>query len=76
MQLHARRDVYDYGLLPLHSLCPQLDSLSTLQRLHSEFLARSTSSLRTGESEGVLVKHGWQGRAVLPGSCTRMHVHA
>ena len=42
MQLGPRRDVWEFGLLPLHTLCPQLDSVATLQRMHVQLLGLSS----------------------------------
>lgn len=42
MQLQPRREVLEYGLLPLHAACPQLDGALTLAHMHAKLLASST----------------------------------
>ncbi|MEW5320107.1 MAG: hypothetical protein WDW38_011206 [Sanguina aurantia] len=41
--LQARREVSEYGALPLHALCPQLDSHAALQSLHLRLLSKSSA---------------------------------
>lgn len=40
--LQPRREVWDYGLLPLHGLCPQLDGPNAVLRLHRALHALAT----------------------------------
>ena len=49
MSLAPRELLYEYGLIPLHSLCPTLDSLPTLFSLHEQLIG--LSSLDSGESK-------------------------
>ncbi len=39
--VQPRREVWDYGGLPLQALVPQLDGLQTLLAFHGKLLARS-----------------------------------
>lgn len=41
MQLQPRREVVEFGLLPLYALCPQLDSPATLASMHARVMAQS-----------------------------------
>ncbi|KAF5834287.1 hypothetical protein DUNSADRAFT_9110 [Dunaliella salina] len=66
----ARRDVYDFGCVPLHSLCPQLDSLGTLQKLHAQLLSRSSSCLESGAK----LTSGQDVMAVLDLSSTQLQI--
>ncbi|GIL89591.1 hypothetical protein Vretimale_1845 [Volvox reticuliferus] len=39
--MQPRREVWEYGGIPLQSLCPQLDGVQTLQSFHGKLFARS-----------------------------------
>ncbi|KXZ53345.1 hypothetical protein GPECTOR_7g1240 [Gonium pectorale] len=39
--MQPRREVWEYGALPLQSLCPQLDGIQTLQSFHGKLFSRS-----------------------------------
>ena len=41
--LGPRKELWEYGLLPLHALCPQLDSPATLLAMHKRLHAVSTT---------------------------------
>lgn len=49
--LQARRELQEYGALPLHALCPQLDSQAALTALNLRLLAKSTVGAHNGASE-------------------------
>jgi hypothetical protein len=44
MQLQPRTEAFEYGSLPLHALCPQLDGHTTLLAMHKRLLAKSTAN--------------------------------
>lgn len=49
MQVSHCRELHDYGLVPLHALCPQLDSVARLQDVHARLMAKSV--VAEGERE-------------------------
>jgi hypothetical protein len=46
--MQPRYAVWQYGLLPLHTLCPQLDSANTLLLIHGRLSSRSIPSAAGG----------------------------
>ncbi|GFR45273.1 hypothetical protein Agub_g6379 [Astrephomene gubernaculifera] len=46
--MQPRREVWEYGGLPLQALCPQLDGVQTLLSFHGKLLARSKTG-RNGQ---------------------------
>jgi hypothetical protein len=45
MQLQPRQEAWEYGVLPLHALCPQLDSQATLIAMHKRLLTKGVTNV-------------------------------
>lgn len=51
--LGPRPDLYEIGAVPLHALVPQLDGTATLQHMHAQLLARSSTRRRSSTRAGT-----------------------
>lgn len=66
LYFQARPEIWEQGQLPLHTILPHLDSLTSLWAVHARLLARASKSDEDQSKPGQLAgSRGWPGQ--LPG---------